>query len=240
MNPTIDRAVIAEAFERDEVSAWSEYGRDGAIRFRTDVESYVSRDAIELCTVPGRIGVPPIPSERYVAFADPAGGSGADSFTWAIAHAEERDGRRVVILDAVEERKPPFAPSEVVRDSAGECALYGVDAITGDKYAGDWPSEAYATEKITYLASERTKSEIYRDALPLLTSGMVELLDHPKLAAQLQGLERRTARGGRDSIDHGPGGHDDVANAAMGAILLAMTDARTERVRLWAVGDEET
>ena len=33
---------------------------------------------------------------------------------------------------------------------------------------------------------------------------------------QLIGLERRTARGGRDSIDHGPGGHDDVCNAVAG------------------------
>jgi hypothetical protein len=33
-------------------------------------------------------------------------------------------------------------------------------------------------------------------------------------------LERRVARGGRDSIDHGPDGRDDVANAAVGACVL--------------------
>jgi hypothetical protein len=47
------------------------------------------------------------------------------------------------------------------------------------------------------------------------------LLDHPRLATQLVGLERRTARGGRDSIDHAPGAHDDIANAAAGALVLA-------------------
>jgi hypothetical protein len=41
------------------------------------------------------------------------------------------------------------------------------------------------------------------------------------LIAQLIGLERRTARSGRDSIDHGPGAHDDVANAVAGALVLA-------------------
>jgi hypothetical protein len=41
----------------------------------------------------------------------------------------------------------------------------------------------------------------------------------PRLVMQLCGLERRTARGGRDSIDHGPGGHDDVANACAGALV---------------------
>ena len=32
------------------------------------------------------------------------------------------------------------------------------------------------------------------------------------------------ARGGRDSIDHGPGGRDDVANAAAGALVLVGSD----------------
>jgi hypothetical protein len=40
------------------------------------------------------------------------------------------------------------------------------------------------------------------------------------LVAQLVGLERRTTRGGRDSIDHAPGAHDDLANAAMGSLVL--------------------
>ena len=60
-----------------------------------------------------------------------------------------------------------------------------------------------------------------RDVLPLINSGKVELLDLAKLEAQFVGLERRTARGGRDSIDHAPGGHDDLVNAACGALLRA-------------------
>jgi hypothetical protein len=35
------------------------------------------------------------------------------------------------------------------------------------------------------------------------------------------GLERRTARGGRDSIDHAPGAHDDLANAVAGLAAVA-------------------
>ena len=36
---------------------------------------------------------------------------------------------------------------------------------------------------------------------------------------QLANLERRTARGGRDSIDHAPGAaHDDIANAVSGVV----------------------
>jgi Bifunctional DNA primase/polymerase, N-terminal len=38
---------------------------------------------------------------------------------------------------------------------------------------------------------------------------------------QMVGLERRAARGGRDTIDHGRGGHDDVCNAVAGAVVIA-------------------
>ena len=78
--------------------------------------------------------------------------------------------------------------------------------------------------------AERPKIELYAALLPALNSGRVELLDHPRLVAQLCGLERRTAWGGRDSIDHGPGGHDDVANAVAGALVEAGQPAHTGEI----------
>jgi hypothetical protein len=53
----------------------------------------------------------------------------------------------------------------------------------------------------------------------LLNSNRIELLDNKRLASQLMTLERRSGRG-RDIIDHGPGGHDDIANAVAGAANL--------------------
>jgi len=54
------------------------------------------------------------------------------------------------------------------------------------------------------------------------------LLDDKKLVSQLCALERRTARSGRGSVDHPPGGaHDDVSNAACGALALAAAQAST-------------
>ena len=41
---------------------------------------------------------------------------------------------------------------------------------------------------------------------------------------QLCSLERRTARGGKDSIDHSPGMHDDIANAVAGALVTSFRD----------------
>jgi hypothetical protein len=69
--------------------------------------------------------------------------------------------------------------------------------------------------------AEQSKSDLYRDLLPILNSGRAELLDVPRLMSQLCGLERRTARGGRDSIDHAPGAHDDLSNSVAGAIVSA-------------------
>jgi hypothetical protein len=44
------------------------------------------------------------------------------------------------------------------------------------------------------------------------------LLDDDKLVNQIVALERRVARGGKDSIDHPPNGHDDLANAVAGVL----------------------
>ena len=97
---------------------------------------------------------------------------------------------------------------------------YRVNRVTGDRYAGEWPRERFRAAGIKYDLSERPKGEIYLNTLPLLNSGKLELLDIARLTNQLCGLERRTARSGRDSIDHAPGAHDDIANAVAGALLL--------------------
>jgi hypothetical protein len=98
---------------------------------------------------------------------------------------------------------------------------YNISRVCGDRYAGEWPRERLRLHGIGYEVSAKTKNEIYRDVLPILNSDGAELLDLLRLKTQLLGLERRTARGGKDSVDHAPGGHDDVCNAAAGAILLA-------------------
>ena len=85
---------------------------------------------------------------------------------------------------------------------------------------------AFKPRTIVYKPANRTRSEIYRDVLPLFTSGAVELLDDPRLTRQLLALERWTTMGGRDAIDHAAGSHDDVANATAAALLLASDGRR--------------
>jgi hypothetical protein len=81
--------------------------------------------------------------------------------------------------------------------------------------------ESFAACGIRCEQSAEPKSSLYTNLLPL-NNNRIELLHHPRLVAQLCGPERRTARSGRDSIDHAPGGHDDLANAVAGAAALAL------------------
>lgn len=212
MNPSVDGDVIAAAYDDDPARAAAEYGAE----FRKDVEGYVSREAVAACVVAGRRELPPVSGVRHVAFADPSGGS-QDSMTLAIAH---REGERVM-LDAIRERRPPFSPDAVVSEYAALLHSYGVTMVQGDRYAGEWPRERFRVHGIHYVPSAKPKSELYAALLPHLNAGRVELLDERRLVAQLLGLERRTARGGRESIDHGPNAHDDVANAVAGAVVNA-------------------
>ena len=216
-NPALSEAVVSRAYSRDPVSAAAEYGAE----FRSDVESFVSREVIDAATMADRFELPPMAGVRYHGFVDPSGGS-ADSMTLAIAHAEGEQA----VLDAVREVKPPFSPDSAVQDFAELLKSYGLTSVTGDRYGGEWPRERFKIAGITYEPSEKAKSEIYGALLPLLNSGRVELLDISRLANQLSGLERRTARGGRDTIDHAPGQHDDLVNAAAGALALVVGTKR--------------
>jgi hypothetical protein len=217
MNPTVPADVIAAAYADDEASAGAEYGAE----FRRDIEKFVSREVLEAVTVKGRATMPPEYSRSYQAFVDPSGGA-HDAMTLAIAH---RDGNRGV-LDALLERRPPFSPQTVVSEFVDALRYYRIRSISGDRYAGEWPREAFQKHGIGYRLAEHTKSELYQGLLPLLTGAQCELLDLPRLFAQLVALERRTTRGGRDVIDHPPRGADDVANAAAGVLTMVTTSAR--------------
>jgi hypothetical protein len=138
--------------------------------------------------------------------------------TLAIGHREGEGA----ILDLVREIKPPFSPSDAVWEFAVLLRNYRVSEVKGDKYAGEWVAGEFGRQRIHYRASDKSKSDLYRELLPLINSRRADLLDLPRLTGQLVSLERRVGRSGRDSIDHPPGMHDDVANAAAGALTLGV------------------
>ena len=190
MNPGVDQRIVNEAYENDPESAKAEYGGE----FRTDLADFVSRETVDAVTMWDRSELPPDPGVTYSAFVDPSGGV-SDSLTLAIAHLS-RDA--VCVLDALLEVRPPFDPEKAVEQCAALLRRYGVAKIIGDKYAGEWPPARFAEHGIEFEQSARPKSDLYHDLLPLLNARRIELLNLPRLSAQLCGLERRTARSGKD------------------------------------------
>lgn len=209
MNPTLPRRIVDQAIERDPEAAKAEY----LAQFRSDLETFVSTEVVDACTPPDRLELPAISENRYCAFVDPSGGS-KDAMTLAIAHREAD----LVVVDAVRAARPPFSPESVVMEFTETCKAYSCTSVTGDRYGGEFPRELFRKQGIEYKLADKPKSDLYRDLLPLLNSYRVELLDIKQLKTELTNLERRTARGGKDSIDHPRGGHDDLINAVAGAV----------------------
>jgi hypothetical protein len=226
MNPTVSQTLIDAALERDAAAASAEW----LAEFRSDVAAWVAREVVEAAFQPGSYELLPVRGHNYLAFVDPSGGS-SDSMTLAIAHREKDRG----VLDALREVRPPFSPENVVGEFATVLKSYRVRKVVGDRYAGEWVRESFRKVGVTYDISEKPKSALYGELLPLLNSGRVDLLDNQRLISQLCSLERRTARGGRDSVDHPPGGHDDVANVCAGALVLASgAMTKGDKLAAWA------
>jgi hypothetical protein len=223
MNSKVDPEIIREAYESDPEAARAEYGAE----FRDDLADFVTRETVDAVTCWGRTELPPCPEITYSAFVDPSGGVN-DAMTLSVAHLS---GSAICVLDAVLEIRPPFDPEAAVAECTAVLRHFGITRIIGDKYAGEWPKARFAEHGIAFEQSARPKSDLYCDLLPLLNAKRVELLDNPRLAAQLVGLERRTARSGRDTVDHTPGGHDDLANVVAGVLVGLDLDRRPALVK---------
>lgn len=217
LHPTLDAAFMAHLREIDPESARAEL--DG--EFLANVSALLDADVLDAAVEPGVVVRPPEPGVTYTAFVDVSTGSkaGGDATTCAIAH---RDRHGVGVLDCVRAWKPPFNPASVAVEISSLLAPYHVGVVTGDRFAAGFSDELFRQAGLTLRASDRDKSAIYTDFAAALNARQAALLDVPELLRELRGLERR--RGAtRDRVDHrrGSGAHDDMANAAAGAITLA-------------------
>ena len=146
MNGTVPQAVIDRAFAEDPSVASAEYS---AI-FRTDIESFISREAVEQCLVLDRSELPPVEGVSYASFVDPSGGS-SDSMTLAIGHKQDE----AVVVDCIRERKPPFSPGTVVAEFVETLKAYRVHTVVGDRYGGEWPREQFRKVGVVCPCADR-------------------------------------------------------------------------------------
>ena len=219
MNPVLDTSDRDRQMIEDPARARAEWYAE----FRDDLVAFIDPATVDRCVVAGRTELPPVSGVTYAAAVDPSGGS-SDSMTLAIAHAEGERG----ILDLVREWPAPFSPEQTVIEIVEICRRYNIRAVTGDRYAGEWPRERFRFQRIEYELAGRSRSEAYLTLLPAInTPGRIELLDNRRLISQLCGLERHAARSGRDTVDHPRGAKDDVINAAALALVGAALAPKT-------------
>lgn len=176
--------------------------------------SAFSAENIDAAIVRGTVVRAPERGVSYSAFVDLSGGS-SDDAVLAIAH-QDAGGR--IVLDRVVNQgpPPPFDPRRAVLRFVSVLREYRISAVVGDAYAGLTFAFDFQNANIGYTVSERTKSELYEALEPRLNGQNIVLLDMQLLEQQLLGL---VWRGGK--IDHPNGEHDDWANAAAGALVVA-------------------
>jgi hypothetical protein len=211
-NPLIAQETIDAELERDPELNSAEY----LAEFRSDLEAYVRLEAVEACISRGWYEREPQMRETYVAFDDPATGSGEDSWALAIAHAQRNNANNVTV-DLVREWKPPFSAEAVIQEICGLCRQYRCYKIVSDR-TGKWSEERFTSfGGVKRECTAKSKNDLYLGFLPVLNSGCVELLDHPRSINQILSLERT-----RTKIDAPPRQHDDCANAIAGAVDCAL------------------
>jgi hypothetical protein len=212
-NSLFDQAEIDKDLARDPAKFSAEYLSE----WRDDLSTFIDRALVENSIDRGVIVRPPQQNVFYTSFCDPSGGR-HDSFSAAVTHKE----KDTAVLDCLIEVKAPFDPEVATRDICAVLKSYNVRRTTADKYAGEWTVSAFARNGVTLANSDRDRSQIYLDVLPLFASGRVRLLDNARLAAQFSNLERRTFPSGKDRVDHAVGAADDASNSAAGALILAV------------------
>jgi hypothetical protein len=211
-NPNLSQTSIDAAIAADPEGASAEWSAS----FRADISGYLDDATIEAAIDYGRpLELPRREGCIYKAFVDASGGR-HDHYCIAVAHRQE--GRYIV--DAVVGVAPPFDPGWATKELADVVKRYGCHRITGDSYSAEWVRTVWRHQGIVYYPAEMTKSELYLEALPLFTQGLVSLPDHQRLIRELRLLERRTSRMGRDVVDHGRSGSDDYINAVAGVLRM--------------------
>lgn len=233
MNPTLDRTIVERAIAEDPAKAKAEW----LAEFRDDLSGWADLALIEAAVDYGVKVRPPRDGVSYFAFCDPSGGA-RDSFTCAITHNEGG----VAVLDCVVEIRAPFNPDSAVAEIAGVLKSYRITRVVADRYAAQWPVAAFARNGFKLAHSDRDRSEIYLDALPLFTTGRVRLIENRKLVTQFAALERRTSPIGKDRVDHGRNGADDLCNSAAGAFIAAVerTGPRVHAIGVETYGSHPT
>jgi len=217
MNPTIAQDYIDKQLKKDPSSATAEY----LAEFREDIESFLSREAVESCAIlPGDLA--PEGHRTYFAFVDPSGGKG-DQFTLAIGYRSYRDEKlKTALLRGWNLPDPEVAVIDIV----DILKHFRISTVMGDRYAAGWTQSAFTKRGIDYQTCPKAKSDLYLSMEGYVNSQRLEIPQNPDLIEELLNLDRTRGKSGKDRVDHPRGRHDDLANAVAG-LCYALTSTES-------------
>ncbi len=175
-NPTLDAKTIARQIASDPCPLPG--GGVFPSEWRDDLSSFLSRELIDAAADRGVTVRPPQPDiTRKKVLCDSSGGSG-DSFTMAIAHAEDD----AAVLDCLVEIHAPFNPDDATLHIAATLKSYKISSTVADRYAAQWVVAAFARNDIKLRALRaRSVGDLYGRPSPIFTSGRARLLDNSRL-----------------------------------------------------------
>jgi len=228
MHPNFKQSIINRLMKRRGKEKTLALRSEYAAEFRADIETFITMEEFETAVLKGIPQIPAMISNNYKAFVDPSGGK-KDSFTLGIAHHDEGG---FAALDLIFEIRAPFNPEDAVDDIVEILRKYRCSSVTGDRYSGNWVQSSFRKRGIIYHESKLDKNGIFSEFQALLAMRKLMLIDNKRLQQQCCGLERRTRTrtGGKDSIDHPPGGKDDLINSAAGACQLIFQEEIATRI----------
>ena len=157
------------------------------------------------------------------AFCDLASGGGRDGAGLAVA--ERLPDGRAALIDAWH-WTPPFTPEAAIAEGAAALKALSINAVSGDLVSKGFQAEAWARHGIAYRENSTSASDLYAAVLGPVLAGRVDWINHPVMIAEFRGLVESARATGKPRVTHPGGQHDDLANSAAGALVLALSQRR--------------
>jgi hypothetical protein len=177
--PLLTEAEINQALADDPEGNRAEWEAE----FRSDLSAFLDEAMIKAVIDHDRPLELPPRTFRYVAFVDPSGGR-HDAFTLCIGH---KQGDGFFVADVVRGARAPFEdPNAVTREFASLVKEYGVREVIGDNFSAEWVVSDFKDHGIRYKRSERNKSELYLECLPLFMRQAIRIPELPILSRELR------------------------------------------------------
>ena len=154
-------------------SAEAEFGA----QFRTDIEAYVSREAVE-AVVEWGVHERGHCSASATLHSSIRRAAVPTRFALAVAHKEGDIG----VLDAIREVRPPFSPEAVITEFADLLKTYRITKVIGDRYARRVAAREIPQARHQLRAEQRPQGrDLSRTSCRMLNSGKVKLLGNKRL-----------------------------------------------------------